>query len=582
MNRKRMFSIPISHFNQIINIQYSIYTTGRTPIPRVPRINGHEIDLHKFYGLVTGRGGVTKVNYRNEWDDFVPEFGMPAKCVNASVALKQIYMRYLDKYEKLHFLGEDNERNDDPDDDNRHKKWNNKNLNEVPMKYNYNQHIVPDGLRAIHKLSTDLYKTSEYDRLIMSLMSPLPNEQDFAINVCTLMANESKHTLKIENCPKLLEVLLAHAGVFAHFTLRVIFVEFYSKIRRHSLQEFWSDCLLKKPEILELAYDDYFQSPDDKLENGLPAEARASVRERPPAVEREFDDGLLADESDDVVPAVADDQLEFLNLRRGLGTHDYIGQRVYQIASIFRNLTFIDDNLSTLVKNRTFVRFMVMCSNIQWGNLHHMSLDMLGNIAPELELWDPASDDLTRCLLSTISEGLESQDRGVVLSCLEILHKLCQKESNEDHLHKCLDKRIYQQICLFLSLNDIMLLLYTLECIYALSSLGEKTCINIVQIKGVVDTLVSLVTVEAQSYGPDGCILMRVVETVPNNVAVATAATAMTTLQSSPIPAPAPPPMTPHLPPAVTAMPMEPCPSSTTLTTVTSSIEPPSKYKAQI
>lgn len=157
-----------------------------------------------------------QINYRNEWEDLVPEFNLPKKCVNASVALKQIYLRYLDRYEKVHFLGEDSERVDDPDDDNRHKKWNNKVLNEVPLKYNYNQHIVPEGLRIIHKLSTDLYKASEYDRLIMSLMSPLPNEQDFAINVCTLMANESKHTLKIENSPKLLEVLLGHAGVYSH------------------------------------------------------------------------------------------------------------------------------------------------------------------------------------------------------------------------------------------------------------------------------------------------------------------------------------------------------------------------------
>lgn len=125
-------------------------------------------------------------------------------------------MRYLDRYEKLHFLGEDAERPDETDDESRHKKWNNKVVNDIPMKYNYNQHYVPDALRIIHKLSTDLYKSSEYDRLIMSLMSPLPNEQDFAINVCTLMANESKHTLKIDHCPKLLDVLLGHAGIYSH------------------------------------------------------------------------------------------------------------------------------------------------------------------------------------------------------------------------------------------------------------------------------------------------------------------------------------------------------------------------------
>lgn len=86
----------------------------------------------------------------------------------------------------------------------------------MPLKYNYSQHNVAESVRATHKLSTDLYKSSEYDRLLMSLMSSLPNEQDFAVNVCTLMANETRHTLKIEHCPKLLDALLGHAGVYSH------------------------------------------------------------------------------------------------------------------------------------------------------------------------------------------------------------------------------------------------------------------------------------------------------------------------------------------------------------------------------
>lgn len=141
-------------------------------------------------------------------------------------------MRYLDKYEKIHFLGEDNDRNtEEMDEDNRHKKWSNKNFNEVPLKYNHSQHIVSDSMRALHKLSTDLYKPSEYDRLLLSLMSPLPNEQDFAINVCTLMANESKHTLKIEHCPKLLDALLGHAGIYSHCMFELPFHAFDTNSR---------------------------------------------------------------------------------------------------------------------------------------------------------------------------------------------------------------------------------------------------------------------------------------------------------------------------------------------------------------
>lgn len=276
----------------------------------------------------------------------------------------------------------------------------------------------------------------------------------------------------------------------------MIFIEFYSKIRRNSLQSFWTDCLYDKPEILELSYDDYYQTPDEKLEGDAlhAAPTLLSTRNRRKCDNNFFEDGLNADDSDSETDNGG--SLDFLNLRRGLGTHDYIGQRVHQVASIIRNLTFIDENLPTLVRNRSFIRFLVMCSNIRWGNLRHMALDMMGNVAPEIELGDPAADDLTRCMLSTISDGLESTDRGVIISCLEVLYKLCQKEANEEHLHKCLSRKTYAQICVLLSLNDIMLLLYTLECIFALTSLGEKSCSMIMLVSGIVDSLVSLVTVE--------------------------------------------------------------------------------------
>lgn len=51
---------------------------------------------------------------------------------------------------------------------------------------------------------------------MLCLISPLPNEQDFAINTCTLLSNEGKHHLKLEKCPRLIDYLLAHAGVFNH------------------------------------------------------------------------------------------------------------------------------------------------------------------------------------------------------------------------------------------------------------------------------------------------------------------------------------------------------------------------------
>lgn len=99
----------------------------------------------------------------------------------------------------------------------------------------------------------------------------------------------------------------------------------------------------------------------------------------------------------------------------------------------------------------------------------------------------------------------------------------------------------------FLALSDIALLVYTLECLYALTSLGERPCTSVARVRGAIDTLVALVTVEAQSYGPKACILMRVVETVStiptssntsqNTPVAAAVTTPVASVTSSPAPA---------------------------------------------
>lgn len=141
---------------------------------------------------------------------------IPKNCVNACIAIKHIYVRHLDRYEKVHFLGEDVDRIIEDDEENRLKRFSVKNLHAVPLTYNYAQHNVTHQQRLSNRMSTSVQKVSEYDKLWLSLMSPLPNEQDFAINVCILMANESQHTLKIDRCPQLIDALLCHAGVYPH------------------------------------------------------------------------------------------------------------------------------------------------------------------------------------------------------------------------------------------------------------------------------------------------------------------------------------------------------------------------------
>ncbi|XP_075234354.1 brahma associated protein 170kD isoform X2 [Lycorma delicatula] len=537
------------------------HETRGTPIKRPPKINGYEIDLYLLYVLVTGRGGWLKVNSKNEWDLIQESFRIPRHCVNSCVALKQIYLRYLDRYEKVHFLGEVGERSNDDDEDSRHRRWSARALHSVPLTYNYTQHNVPDSLRSYNGLSVNMYKPSDYDKLALSLISPLPNEQDFAINVCTLLSNEGKHTLKLDKHPRILHFLLGHAAVFNHTSTKELFMEQYSKVRGHSMSQFWIDVLEDKDLIVLLdeskyvkkkkcRYIGYYDVINDELKKTDGAEPKRTSMSSKSTV-RNDDDVIMCDEEAGL--RLQPEDKELFCLGRTLGTQDYFGQRVIQIAMILRNLSFTEENVVIMGKDITFLRFIMLCCGSRWNCLHQLGLDMLANVASEVTLSDLILDPL----LNIINKGLESQDRAVALSCVEVLNKLGQNESNEELLLRCLDDKVYERICSFLTLQDIMLLVHTLECLYSLSSLGERSCNAIVRVHGSLDTLVSLITVEAQSYGPKACVLMRVVETVSNVGQTSTPTTSMasttgstltpqpvsstaasTTITSMPLPAP--------------------------------------------
>lgn len=174
---------------------------------------------------------------------------------------------------------------------------------------------------------------------------------------------------------------------------------------------------------------------------------------------------------------------------------------------------FILENAEILGKTSSFLRFILLCVRARWSNLHQLGFDTLGNIANKIALKE-TDERLRKLMLTSVSNGIDSQDRFIIMSCLEILNKISQQDVNEDVLTLSLDHSIYEVICRFLALSDIALLVYTLECLYALTSLGERPCTSVARVRGAIDTLFALVTVEAQSYGPKACILMRVVETV--------------------------------------------------------------------
>lgn len=658
-----------------------------------PKINGKEVDLYLLYQIVTSHGGWEKVNLRNEWDKLLEHFHFPHS-TNGGLAIKQIYLRYLELYEKIHYLGEDVDTKEEHDDDYEDFRGRRRYPNKLSSSHHHSSHHassshhqhhppkeITDQNRSQLGLSSRILKTSDYEGLLLSLQSPLPNEQDMAISVCTLLSNETKHVLRFSKSPAILNMLLAHAGIYQDCGMRLLMEETYKVARDMDYAEFWDEVLhqpdarqllcecfvkrvhtglgltddegailsqlqeiddgdlpeeekyamgtalrLKLSRLRELREfecpEDEGTSPNDSVSEEKPEAPdadNANPLQEPKSVEKEESADaeepktasdsasnemditseevdanpnkndtdistpaekaevkveeeeecciveeppqppplmkiepppsiccricpcerlhLFSDSESDSSGNPGEFSIESLNasrnrrvmideaedgplnslpftLTRSHHAGDKVGQRICQIAHILRNLSFEQDNASVMAKNPTLMRFVLVAANCTFGSLAQDSFDIIGNISSFIHLEEPLRDPLSSMLLTLITSGVFSTDRFKILRSLESIRELSKVEGNEGILGRYVENRVYRRMCDILTLSDIMLLIYTLECILSMTGLGEAVCDEIVRVQGSVATLVSLVTVEAQSYGPKGCILMRVVETV--------------------------------------------------------------------
>lgn len=156
-------------------------------------------------------------------------------------------------------------------------------------------------------------------------------------------------------------------------------------------------------------------------------------------------DETLRDQNQNSIKFEEEDK-DLFCVGRTLGTQDPYGQRVLQIASILRNLSFTPENAAVLGRNRCFLRFVLLCVRARWSNLHQLGFDILGNIANEIVLKE-AGERITDVVLSCVAKGIESQDRFIVISCLEVLNKISQQDSNEEIVTFGLEDNVYELIC---------------------------------------------------------------------------------------------------------------------------------------
>ncbi|KAM7366901.1 hypothetical protein PAMP_014837 [Pampus punctatissimus] len=439
-----------------------------SPFKKIPIVGGKELDLNALYIRVVSLGGFAKVSDKNQWIELGDEFNFPRSCSNAAFALKQYYLRYLEKYEKVHHFGEDDEETQ-PGNPKASLP-----IGAIPSSYNYQQHIVSDYLRQSYGLSTDFAPPCDYNKLVLSLLSGLPNEVDFAVNVCTLLSNESKHAMQLDKDPKLVTLLLAHAGVFDDSlgSFSGVFGTDWKEKTCRDFVRFWKE-VVEDAEVRELIWD-----KSNTAQDGTSSEKRWQSLFHPP---------------------------------RNSGISDMEAQRVLQIAVILRNLSFEEANVKLLAANRTCLRFLLLCAHCNLISLRQLGLDTLGNVAAELQL-DPVDFRTTHLIFHTITKCLMSSDRFLKMRAMEILGNLSKAEDNSVLICEYVDQDSYREVMMLLTLPDLMLLMASLEVLYLLAQLGEIPCSKIASVDHSIDLLVRLVSVDLHTFGPDALTAVRLIE----------------------------------------------------------------------
>ncbi|GMS84305.1 hypothetical protein PENTCL1PPCAC_6480 [Pristionchus entomophagus] len=431
-----------------------------------PSVHGIEFDLFKLFEVVMAFGGWQKVSYLEKWGDVADQFGIKEDILGGDNAVKTIYMRYLYKFEQTETVGD----MDDMMDENvrgRNRQVSFLATSECPV-------YIP---RVNHAEAQRLSSTeADYGRLTKSLISGLPNEVDFAINICTLLSHPGPRLLRVANAPNIVSLLLASIAIFdpEDETMSLLYSSWVERSERDFI-DFWMAA----------------EIDEEYLKLFLP---QTKSRGKKEVIGR---DVLVG-----VTPSFT--------------SNDVMSWRVYQIATIFRNLSFEPVNKPPLAECNQLIKFCILSSNSSWSQLATAALDTLSNIATDMNMSSPRLlYEGGHSLLRTIHTGIYSNDKFKLIRSLELLAGLSGAEENEDILCQFVSRDLLEKIFSYLLVKDIMLCVYTLECIYQISEMGGLACDMVCEVSHSLSMLLSLSSVEAVSFGPTGLAGMKVVEYHP-------------------------------------------------------------------
>ncbi|KAL9984999.1 hypothetical protein ACROYT_G007350 [Oculina patagonica] len=401
-----------------------------TPFRRLPWLGGQYLDLYLLYRKVTSAGGWVKVTEEKRWRDIAEVFNLPPTCTNAAFALRQHYSRYLESFERINFFGEDAE--DVLSAGRPH----------TPVGGGTFPTHVPSVATSdyISVISTSKDPTRNFDKLVLSLQCGMPNEVDFATNICMLLSNVSNSVFNLSKAPAVVDTLLAHVGVFSEDShgLGELYEEWYAKqdMERDFIR-FWKEGLTVK-------------GVQDILCSGN-------------------DDGN------------ADQESLFHPTKRKIGAKDVECQRISQVGMIFYNFSFDDTNASVLASHPLCLKFLVLCICSDHGFLQRMAWETLSNLAEKM-LMDPIESTSTQMFFQMLHCFLDHKDRYHVINAMDVLGKLCTLEGNDEVIESGLEPEAYKSLIKVLIVSDVQLVLSSLESLYNLSGVGQVTSDHIAEV----------------------------------------------------------------------------------------------------
>lgn len=431
-----------------------------TPFRRLPWLGGQYLDLYLLYRKVTSAGGWVKVTEGKMWRDIAEVFNLPPTCTNAAFALRQHYSRYLEKFERINFFGEDAE--DVLTVGRPH----------TPVGVGTFQAHTPSITKAdfVSVISSTKDPSRNFDKLVLSLQCGMPNEVDFAINICMLLSNVSNSVFNLSKAPAVVDMLLAHIGVVSQ--------------ELHGLKE------LHEQWYLQQDMDrDFIQFWKESIS------------------EDEVQKILTGSEEKDLTSG----ETLFHPARRKAGARAAECQRISQVGMIIHNFSFDDTNASVLASHPLCLRFLVLCICSDYGFLQRMAWGTLSNLSEKMIL-EPIESSTTQMFLQMLHFFLDHKDRYHVVNAMSVLGKLCTLEGNDEIFEAGLELEAYHSLIKVLIVNDVQLVLSSLESLYNLSGIGQVTSQHIAEVHCSIDILVCLMAMDAESFGPEALSEVQIYE----------------------------------------------------------------------